>query len=504
MPLALPARLRFWHLLDSFVPGDPGRSEEETRRLRAFLLSHVCGPPLGAVVALWLIVTSPTPAAWILLAADLMFLLFPLLLRWTGRIREVALASLLHFIALIFFVVYHYGGPASPALAWTLTVPIVAVYFVDGLYRTIGLVAFATGFAVLGGLHAAGHAFPNSFATDDTGTVSLVVAICAAAYGTTMALAYMSLYTFSLGRMRRARDEAESANRAKSEFLATMSHELRTPLNAIIGFSQLLDSQAYGPLGHDRYRGYARDIEASGTHLLQIINDILDIAKVEAGKLSVESARVDVARVIVEAGRLVAPQAEARALSLELPPPGPEIAVRGDQGLLRQLLVNLLGNAVKFTPMRGRVEARAEPTPEGLVTIVVRDSGIGIPEADLERVLRPFEQVQSIHSRNHGGVGLGLPLSKKIVEAHGGTLTLESRPGHGTSVTVRLPADPSPTDREAAPSPYLAARGRPGGVATRDRADGAVAGAGTPGEAVIAADEAVDRRPRNDERRAAG
>ena len=209
----------FFDFLDWFIREELRESEEEHRRLRAFVISHVCGPPFGAVVAVSLIVQFPGPVAWTLLIADLVFLLFPFLLRWTKAKREVALGSLLHFVAVIFFASYQYGGVQSPALSWTLTVPIVAMFFVDGVYRLIGLLSFALGFVVLGGLYLSGHEFPNSFGAGDTGMITLILFICAAGYVTAMALAYIGLYEFSIARISLAKDAAEAADRAKSELL---------------------------------------------------------------------------------------------------------------------------------------------------------------------------------------------------------------------------------------------------------------------------------------------
>jgi len=430
---------RFLDFLDWFIPDELRESEEEHRRLRAFVISHIAGPPLGAVIAVSLILQFPSLAAWTLLIADLLFFMFPFLLRWTKAKREVGLGSLLHFQALIFFVSYHYGGIQSPALSWTLTVPIVAMFFVDGFYRVIGLVTFALGFVLLGGLYLADHQFPNSFGTDDTGTITLILFISAAGYVTTMALTYIGLYEFSIARISHAKEEAEAANRAKTNFLANMSHELRTPLNAIIGFAQMISIQAQGPIENPAYVGYGKDIEESGAHLLHIINDILDISKIESEKFELELEEIDYAELSEEAAIMFREDLNDKEMHFSNQLPEKELVVRGDRQLLRQVLINLISNAVKYTPKNGEILLNVRRPDNASVEITVIDNGIGIAEQDIGRVMDPFEQVESSMVRTNGGIGLGLSLTKKIVEAHGGKLTLTSTVGVGTRATVWLP-----------------------------------------------------------------
>ncbi len=264
-----------------------------------------------------------------------------------------------------------------------------------------------------------------------------------------------------------AQEEAVLASRAKSEFLANMSHELRTPLNAIIGFSEIIGSESFGPVGNPKYRDYAQDISESGKHLLALINDILDLSKIESGRMELAEEDVDVADTIRSCLRMMGDRARNGELNLtaEIDETANSL-LRADSRMLKQILFNMLSNAIKFTPPGGKVTIRAWHNRHSGYVIQVEDSGIGMALNDIPKALSRFGQIDSALGRKYEGTGLGLPLTKSLAELHGGSLDLQSEAGAGTTVTVRFPARRLVAQHQlssapAAPTPLLT---RAGGV----------------------------------------
>ncbi|MEX1152652.1 PAS domain-containing sensor histidine kinase, partial [Parvibaculum sp.] len=237
-----------------------------------------------------------------------------------------------------------------------------------------------------------------------------------------------------------ARDEAVVANRAKSEFLANMSHELRTPLNAILGFSEMMQREVFGPLGVPKYREYVADILKSGRHLLDVLSDIMDVARVEAGKIDFEPEELSVARLVDACKVIVGGRIREKRQHFSVAIRKGARTVHADPRLAKQVLLNLLSNALKFTPEGGRIELTARRTRAGEIALSVADTGIGIAPNDIARVVEPFVRAEGALARTHEGTGLGLALTKSFIELHGGRLEVESRLGKGTTVTVYFPA----------------------------------------------------------------
>jgi signal transduction histidine kinase len=257
-------------------------------------------------------------------------------------------------------------------------------------------------------------------------------------------------------RLLQARSQAEAANHSKSEFLANMSHELRTPLNAIIGFTEVISHELFGPVANEKYLEYVKDVHSSSLHLLSIINDVLDMSKIEAGKLELEKQPVTLQEVLDDVIRIMHERAGCRGIELVSQTADDPIVVLADERAMKQVFLNLLSNAIKFSKNGAKIHLRVGAEHAGGRAVVeVEDRGIGMDEAEQERALQPFGQAKPVTTGNYGGTGLGLPITKGLVEAHGGNLSIRSRAGEGTVVRIELPMQSGKPDPDRVPNPAV-------------------------------------------------
>lgn len=465
---------RLDRFIDWFIPPQMQSDPELVQRARMFLLSHVCGPFLGNTIPIYLLLAG-FPRDYrigIFFASVTAFWVAPFVLRRFGHYRAIAFVSVQHLIFTVLWACYCYGGVNSPFLPWLLTVPLLAFFYLSwsGLLRVLllGLVAAnLVGFYVL---HHVDHSFPP-VELESLQTIGLVSTLAAAVYIAMMALYYAKIlasqaqlerevneHMKTAATLQRTAEEAERAGAAKSDFVAKMSHELRTPLNAVIGYSQMLLEDAREE-GSDSTVRDLEKIQNAGKQLLNLVNDVLDFSKTDAGKMEVFPEVVDIASAIMEAVNTYRPLIEENGNRLDVNLQRPLGTMIVDWRLASRAIGHLLENAGKFTK-NGHVQVsvlRSRSAARETVSIEIADNGRGIPAAKLANLFDVFEAAEDASTSKYGGTGLGLPLSHKLCALLGGDLHVRSAVGVGTRFTIFLPTVPEEASRPDTTPDALAA-----------------------------------------------
>jgi signal transduction histidine kinase/CheY-like chemotaxis protein len=451
---------RLDRVLDWFIAGQIRPGSNEHRRVRMFLISHLCGPFLGHPITAFLYIKDPTPwpHVFVLGTSITLFWLLPPLIRLFARYyTSLALLSVQNLIFAILWGSYHYGGASSPFLMWLLVVPLLAFFYLgsNARARVIVFLQIAGGLVAFYVAYLVGDASPSHIPLESMVGIGIISAMSASMYVLLMASYYAQIvdsqsellreierHQVTLEALTKAKDEADRANNAKSEFLAKMSHELRTPLNAVIGYSEILLEDAELD-GRGEQISDLQKISAAGKHLLSMVNNILDISKIEAGKMDLFLEDFDLDKLLDEVEITSRPLAAKNTNLLVIDRgPAPLGMVHLDSTKLRQAVLNLISNAAKFTH-NGEITLKIRRLHNGdsdWVQIAVIDTGVGISLDQQKALFSKFTQANAKIASKYGGTGLGLALSQNLCRVMGGDISVQSRLGHGSCFTIHLPA----------------------------------------------------------------
>jgi signal transduction histidine kinase len=444
-------------LVDYFVPPEIAADRDARNRAHVFLVSHILGPFIGNVVPIALYVLDPAPGYQVaVLALSISaFWIFPFVLRAGAPYNPLALVSVQNLTFCILWSCYFYGGVTSPTLPWVLVIPLLAFFYLGSSksLRLIVMGMFAANLAIFSSLYLFGYPTNNDLPVAAMQGLGLVSTIAASIYVAMMALYYakiqasqseleseMRQHMSTAAELRLAAEEAERAGAAKAEFLAKMSHELRTPLNAVIGYSQILLEDAEDE-GDDQSIADLNKILGAGQHLLKLVNEVLDLSKIEAGKMELDMEETDLAEMFHDIVEAAIPAAKTNGNEIYCTIPPDLGTALCDAGKFRNMAGQLLDNAAKFTH-NGKVgfiaERQQDEAGDNLV-IHVTDTGIGIASHQIVKLFEKFTVADDSSTSKYGGTGLGLALSQKFCKLMGGEIFVESELGKGSRFTIRMP-----------------------------------------------------------------
>ncbi len=455
----------FQAFVNWFIPVHMASDLHTRKRVQMFIISHIFGPIIASPIPLFLWFADPQPWPHVLILAASIYGFWPFLAlvkMFPRAYTPLAMASVVNLTFCVMWGTYNYGGASSPFLVWLVLVPLLAFMYLGSTWsaRVFVISLITGGLAALYGLYLFAE-FPENIPVSEMVVAGLLSALGANIYVFMMAAYYATVvdsqselikeidrHQFTLKALTSAKDEAERANGAKSEFLAKMSHELRTPLNAVLGYSEILLEDAELD-GRGEQIADLQKISAAGKHLLAMVNDILDISKIEAGKMTLHVENIDMDQLLNEVEATARPLAAKNTNNLVVER-GDDIGmVRLDATKLRQTIFNLLSNATKFT-QNGTITLSAKRDGQW-VEVSVKDTGIGISKEQQRALFSNFTQASSKIAAVYGGTGLGLSLSQNLCRLMGGEISVDSELGKGSCFTMRLPVQPEPVKSEPVP-----------------------------------------------------